>query len=76
MLSTQNTQNQKETMKMGKKLYFDQSRDLIPLAFFKDKLIDPKRNLVALTFFKENRNRKKSRLVTTSLFREKIINKS
>ena len=71
MLSTQNTQNQKETMKTGKKIYFDQSRDLLPLAFFKDKLIDEMRNLVPLTFFKENHNRKKSRLVTTNLFREK-----
>ena len=27
-------------MKTDKKVYFDQSRDLLPLAFFKDKLID------------------------------------
>ena len=71
MLRTQNTQNQKETFKTGKKVYFDQSGDLLPLAYFRDKLIDEMRNLVPLTFFKENHNRKKSRLVTTNLFREK-----
>jgi len=71
LLCTQNSQNQKETIKTGKKVYFDQSRDLLPLAFFKDKLIDEVRNLVPFTFFKENRNRKKSRLVTTNLLREK-----
>ena len=71
MFSTQNTQNQKETMKTGKKVYFDQSRDLLPLSFFKHKLFDEMRNLVPLIFLKENRNRKKSRLVTTNLFREK-----
>jgi hypothetical protein len=49
-------------MKTGYIAYLDHSRDLLPLALFKEKIIDKMQNLVPLTFLKENPNRKKSRL--------------
>ena len=46
-------------MKTRKKDYFDQSWDLLPLAFISEKNIDKLQNFVPLTFFKEIPDRKK-----------------
>ena len=63
-------------MKTRKKDYFDQSWDLLPLAFITEKIIDKMQNLEPLAFFKKSLIGKSKDWSPLTFLEKKIIDKS